>query len=596
MVTQNRKGRRRAARLGGPEALEQRKVLAAVLSMQGPAEAIYEGDRADFTLQLSERSARAETVFISTRPGTATLGVDYAAPQSRQVIFAPGETVKRFSIATLAEAVPRTEGTETFFVTATPMNGRLSAPLTRMVSILDAVPRPVIRVADIAVDEPNAGSISARFTLTLNAAYPRAVTVAYATRDGSATVAGGDYEAVSGIATFLPGQTTQTVSVNVNGDRIVEPDETFRLLLSSPTNATIGRGAATCTIRTDEIDAPGYQITLNFIDAGFGPVPTSVREIATEAALRWNRIIVGDLPSVTLPNGVFIDDLELTVQLGLLDIPGGTDGPSNVLANATFTELRDTAPRLPYQGITGLDPADLTGPLTGDRRAFVLDTITHEMGHALGFGTLWTDNGLLQGEGSFAPLYVGANALREYRTLFGDPTATGVPVEGAAAGPGSADSHWRETVFDNELMSPNAERLGIRELISRVTVGALQDLGYTVSYAAAEPYTAPAFVVGRVSAASSSSPPGVVKSTRSTGLVPPSLPSSTTTKGVADGPKQSVFDGPSRAEGTIARRAVAGRVGSTAFAALGRVSMVNAGPASQSTNLDEVCSHRDAAG
>lgn len=493
MAKPTRRDRTRTRRLTGPESLEQRRVLAAVLSMQGPTDVLLEGERADFTLQLSERSAKAETVFVTTRQGTATLGVDYAAANSLQVIFAPGETVKRFSINTLAEAVPRTEGRETFFVTATPVNPGLSAPLTRQVTIADAVPKPGLAVSGITVDEGYSGVTPATFTLTLSSTFPRAVTVAYATRDGSATVANDDYVAATGTVTFLPGQTSQTVTVNVNGDRFIEPNETFSLVLSAPTNATIRRGTATCTIRNDEVEVPGFQISLLFEDAGFGPVPASVQQLAAEAAQRWSRIIVGDLPSVTTvtPQGtIFIDDLELTVQMGLLGDPAGTDGAGNALANATFTNLRTTDPQLPYQSITGLDPADVTGNIAGAQRNYVLDTITHEMGHALGFGTLWIDRGFLQGTLA-APSFTGVNALREYRTLFNDTAATGVPVEGAAAGPGSAFSHWRDTVFATELMTPFISPVGTRNFISRVTIGSLQDLGYTVNYAAAEPYVRP---------------------------------------------------------------------------------------------------------
>jgi hypothetical protein len=65
---------------------------------------------------------------------------------------------------------------------------------------------------------------------------------------------------------------------------------------------------------------------------------------------------------------------------------------------------------------------------------------------------------------------------------------TPVPVANMG-GPGSADSHWRETVFRNELMSPNIREAG--NPISRVTVGSLQDLTYVVDMDAAEPFELP---------------------------------------------------------------------------------------------------------
>ena len=77
------------------------------------------------------------------------------------------------------------------------------------------------------------------------------VTIGFATSNGSAT-AGGDYNAASGILSFAPGQTSKTVTVLVNGDRIGEPNETFVVNLSSPTNAAIADGQGLGTILDDE--------------------------------------------------------------------------------------------------------------------------------------------------------------------------------------------------------------------------------------------------------------------------------------------------------------------------------------------------------
>ena len=117
----------------------------------------------------------------------------------------------------------------------------------------------------------------------------------------------------------------------------------------------------------------------------------------------------------------------------------------------------------------------------------LVDVITHEMGHVIGIGTIWKDKGLLAGAGSTDPTFTGANAKREYGILRGTG-ATVVPVENIG-GPGTRDSHWRESVFRNELMSgfiaaPNNP-------ISKMTVASLKDLGYVVNLNAAEPYALP---------------------------------------------------------------------------------------------------------
>ena len=68
-------------------------------------------------------------------------------------------------------------------------------------------------------------------------------------------MAGGDYQAVGGTLTFGPGLTNQTITVPVNGDIKLEPDETFLINLSSPVNAIISDGQAVGTIRNDETGA-----------------------------------------------------------------------------------------------------------------------------------------------------------------------------------------------------------------------------------------------------------------------------------------------------------------------------------------------------
>jgi hypothetical protein len=110
---------------------------------------------------------------------------------------------------------------------------------------------PRLQIGDVALTEGNAGTVSATFTVTLSAASTDTITVAYATGNGTAT-AGSDYQATSGTLTFSPGQTSKTITVLVNGDRLPEPNETFVVNLSSPTNATIADGQGVGTILDDE--------------------------------------------------------------------------------------------------------------------------------------------------------------------------------------------------------------------------------------------------------------------------------------------------------------------------------------------------------
>ena len=86
---------------------------------------------------------------------------------------------------------------------------------------------------------------------TLSAPSTQPVTVTCTTGNAIA-MAGSDYQTTSGTLTFAPGQTTKTLTVLVNGDRLGEPNETFFVNLSGETNATIADGQGVGNIVDDE--------------------------------------------------------------------------------------------------------------------------------------------------------------------------------------------------------------------------------------------------------------------------------------------------------------------------------------------------------
>ncbi|MCI0345724.1 MAG: S8 family serine peptidase, partial [Chloroflexi bacterium] len=116
-----------------------------------------------------------------------------------------------------------------------------------------------LSVGDATVTEGDSGTQNATFNVTLSATSSQTVTVKYATANGTAT-AGSDYSSVPlTTLTFSPGQTTKLVSVAVSGDTLDEPDETFFVNLSAPTNATLGDGQGVGTI-LDNDPAPQLAI------------------------------------------------------------------------------------------------------------------------------------------------------------------------------------------------------------------------------------------------------------------------------------------------------------------------------------------------
>ncbi|MBI1324361.1 S8 family serine peptidase, partial [bacterium] len=110
---------------------------------------------------------------------------------------------------------------------------------------------PGISVSNVSKNEGNSGTTNFVFTISLSSVSAQPVTFAYATQNGTA-LSGADYTAVSGSLTIPAGSTSGSIAVTVVGDTVYEANETFRLLLSSPVNATITDGEAVATILNDD--------------------------------------------------------------------------------------------------------------------------------------------------------------------------------------------------------------------------------------------------------------------------------------------------------------------------------------------------------
>jgi Leishmanolysin len=234
------------------------------------------------------------------------------------------------------------------------------------------------------------------------------------------------------------------------------------------------------TRRAKSLGATGspFTIKVRFL----GGLNARQRTAFKKAADRWTTVIVGDLPRVRVDNEM-IDDVLILAQGRPIDGPGkilGQAGPTHVRpANA------GAAAFLPAKGIMSFDTADLAKM---GRDGTLNDVITHEMGHVLGIGTLWELKGLLKRPGTANPTFAGAGAMEEYRALRGATRRRRVPVENTG-GPGTADGHWRETVFRNELMSGFIAEP--RNPLCRMTVASLGDLGYQVDVDAGESFVLP---------------------------------------------------------------------------------------------------------
>ena len=242
----------------------------------------------------------------------------------------------------------------------------------------------------------------------------------------------------------------------------------------------------------------GFNIELVFVDDSFTPAQ---QDIIRDAAAHWERVIIGDVPDIDnyqrYPMDEWSDFLAAQIQvndvvddLRIFVAARDIDGADGMIASTWPSEIR-TLGWLPILAQIKYDTADL---YRGTE--YFYSVMLHEIGHALGFGTIWRFFGLLQNPSQDSAdrvdTYFSGGLAREAFNQAGGGTYTGrkVPVENNELF--GVDTHWRELVFWNELMSGFrwSDDTGIDPL-SAITIQALADMGYTVDVSQADPYTLP---------------------------------------------------------------------------------------------------------
>ncbi|MDT7778742.1 MAG: hypothetical protein QOC99_1254 [Acidobacteriota bacterium] len=213
---------------------------------------ITEGDSgttsATFNVTLSAASSKTVAVSFYTAGQDAIKDVDYKSTLGR-LSFAPGVTSQTVTVPVIGDTLD--EFDESFLVIlAHPLGANVNKGQGRG-TILDDDPPPSASIDDVTLNEGNAGTKQATFTVSLSAPSGKPISISFATADGSAN-SGTDYQASVGTLTFNPGQTSRTLSVPINGDTTVEPDETFFVNLTGPVNVTLTRAQGVGTIVNDD--------------------------------------------------------------------------------------------------------------------------------------------------------------------------------------------------------------------------------------------------------------------------------------------------------------------------------------------------------
>ncbi|MCC6808195.1 MAG: hypothetical protein IT381_12290 [Deltaproteobacteria bacterium] len=366
------------------------------------------------TAHLSAISGQIVTVNFAPNAISTASAADYTlAPLSGTLSFPPGSQDQAITISIVSDTTDEPNEDLRLDLSG-PSNVTLGAQTTHTLTITDDDPLVVVSASAPAFVSESAALVT--FTVSLNVASAKQVDVTYTTFDGSA-LAGQDYQFKTGLLTFNPGQTSQTVDVNLLGDVAPEGNETFVFDLSAPVNATIG-AQANVTILDD--DGP---TTLGVDD------PIVAEDAGTVTFTIWRAGPNGAASSVnyTTADGTALAGSDYTTTSGTANFVAG-----QVTATVVVPILDDGAVENPPIETFALDLiAPIVGASVADAQG--LATIVDDDGPP-GFTTADVTVGEAVGSASVSVFRTGDNsalATVDHATAAGTATAadfTAIPL------------------------------------------------------------------------------------------------------------------------------------------------------------------------
>jgi len=222
------------------------------------------GSNVTYTLTITNNGAAvAQSVVVTDNlPSSVTFvscsatgaGVCGGSGNNRTVSFtslASGATATVTLVATANGPVGSTISNTATITSATPDANTANNSATAITTV--QAPQPLLSINDVIANEGNGGTATFTFTVSLSAPAPSTVTFDIATQDNTATSASGDYVARNLTGQTIPtGQQTYTFDVTVNGDTLVEANETFFVNVTNVSGATVTDGQGQGTITNDD--------------------------------------------------------------------------------------------------------------------------------------------------------------------------------------------------------------------------------------------------------------------------------------------------------------------------------------------------------
>ncbi len=233
-----------------------------------------------YTVALDQPSPSALSIGFSVG-GTATNGSDYATINSPLVI-AGGQTSGTITVNPTADTT--IEPDETVVISLNAGTGYTVGSPNSAIGTIANDDQPSLSINDVSVNEGNAGTTNATFTVSLSQpAGAGGVSFDIATADNTAT-AGVDYSASSLTGQTIPaGSSSATFTVLVNGDTLNEPNETFFVNVSNVSGASAGDVQGLGTIVNDDA-VPSLSINDISVNEGNSGTTTANFTVSLSAA------------------------------------------------------------------------------------------------------------------------------------------------------------------------------------------------------------------------------------------------------------------------------------------------------------------------
>ena len=322
-----------------------------------------EGSPANFVVSMSHPSTQAVQVTYSTANATAVAPGDYTAATAATVTFPAGTNADQpIAVTTVQDTID--ELNETFQVNLTAATGGATITGPQGIGTITDDDTASISLADVTVTEGNtqlAPATNANFSATLSTTSDRAITVDFATSDGTA-VAGADFTDTTSSITFPANSAApQTITIPVRGDLLDEdalgtttplPNETFTVTLTAPTNGATLTDAVAAGNITDDDATPTLSIAGTTVAEGTGGGPTPATFGVTLSAPSGLPVVA----SFATTDGTAVSAASATspvdftsVSAGSITIPAGATTPT---VPATVQVAPDTTDELATEAFT----------------------------------------------------------------------------------------------------------------------------------------------------------------------------------------------------------------------------------------------------